>query len=409
MPDSDFDCIIIGGSANGAQAAYTASKEGISVAVIEEHEVTGFPEHCSGLFSYWGLNQLDCMPPDEIVFNHDIYGSRIVSPNGKILQVRKKDKHALVCDRARFDQFLVERAKNAGSTFFQPYKALDAKRVGNLVEVEIQSQSDERIITAPLIISAEGVRGGIASKLGLQPPQPQTIVNASQFYMSNLHSIDSQLVEVIQSQKFAKDFFAWVIPMSDTEAKIGLGTAYKAASKQLEQLLKEHPLLKEHCDGAEIYRRTAGRIPFCGPVKKTVADNLILTGDVAGQTKPTTGGGVILGGIAAQIAGKTAVQAVKNSNYSNKFLMSYHKSWRKEMIWNLRLMKLVRNYMNRLSDDEVSQFFSKLEKKNILRDIEEYGHVDDQGTLVKKFMKTISLYPFYIKTSPRLVKSLFSM
>ena len=41
---------------------------------------------------------------------------------------------------------------------------------------------------------------------------------------------------------------------------------------------------------------TAGRIPTTGPVRTTYADNFMMVGDVAGQTKPTTGGGVILGG-----------------------------------------------------------------------------------------------------------------
>ncbi len=86
---TEYDCIIIGGSANGAQAAHAASRLGLKTAVIEEHPNTGLPEHCSGLFSYWGLEYLDCVPPDEIIFNHNIVGSRIVAPNGKILTVKK--------------------------------------------------------------------------------------------------------------------------------------------------------------------------------------------------------------------------------------------------------------------------------------------------------------------------------
>ena len=92
MDQADYDCIIIGGSANGAQAAYTTSKLGLKTAVIEEHPNTGLPEHCSGLFSYWGLEYLDCIPPSDIIFNDNIVGSRIISPNGKILTVKKEKK-----------------------------------------------------------------------------------------------------------------------------------------------------------------------------------------------------------------------------------------------------------------------------------------------------------------------------
>ena len=106
----DYDCIVIGGSANGAQAAYSASQSGLKVAVVEEHSKIGLPEHCSGLFSYWGLEKLDCLPPEDIVLNPEVSGSRIISPNGKILTVNKSKKHALVCDRGAFDRFLMEKA-----------------------------------------------------------------------------------------------------------------------------------------------------------------------------------------------------------------------------------------------------------------------------------------------------------
>jgi geranylgeranyl reductase family protein len=383
------------------------AKQGITVAVIEEHPSTGLPEHCSGLFSYEGLNLLDSMPPDDIVFNHDIYGSRIVAPNGKIMTVRKTEKHALVCDRAAYDRFLLDRALSNGTELFQPYRAMGANYVDDGVIVDILSRDGEQIsLKSKMVISAEGVRAGIASQLGLSGPPKDKFVNAAQFYMYDLNGVDKELVEVYQTQEFAPDFFAWLIPMSENSAKIGLGTSRPAAAKELERFINDHPVMKARCEGAENRRTTAGRIPTTGPVKKTYTDRLLITGDVAGQTKPTTGGGVILGGIAAQIAGDVAVKAVNKNQFDSKFLKSYQKQWKSEMMMNLRRMRLVRNYMNKLRDTEVDEFFNSLEEKGILKDIEDIGHVDNQGALVKKFMLSYKLYPFYLKTFPRLFKSL---
>jgi len=409
VADFDYDLVVVGGSANGSQAAYIAAKQGLSVAIIEEHPNTGLPEHCSGLFSYWGLEELDSMPPDQIIFNHKIFGSRIIAPNGKVMTVRKEEPHAIVCDRAAFDRFLLDRAIEHGATLYQPYRAMTATRTANGVKTHAKSRDGEEItLHSPLVISAEGIRAGIANQLGLKGPDPDRFVYAAQFYMYNLKNVDSQLVEVYQSHEFAPDFFAWLIPMSESSAKIGLGTSHKGAAKELEKMIQQHPVLRQRCEGAEIRRRTAGRIPTTGPVKKTYADNLLLTGDVAGQTKPTTGGGVILGGIAAQIAGQVAVEAVRQNRFDAGFLKRYQKRWKKEMATNLKLMKLVRNYMNVLTDEEVDNFFLQLENKGILSDVEKFGHVDDQGKLVRKFMTTLSLYPFYIKTSGRLLRSFFS-
>jgi geranylgeranyl reductase family protein len=408
MSEHDHDVIVIGGSANGSQAAYSAARQGVNVGVIEEHHTIGLPEHCSGLFSYSGLELIDSMPPKEIIFNENIYGSRIIAPNGKVMTVRKADKHAIVSDRAAFDRFLMDRAIKSGAKLYQPYKAILARRTSEGIDLTIQSQDGEKIVlSAKMIISAEGIRGTIANQLGLKTPEKKHIVNAAQFYMKDLNDMDLELVEVYQNREYARDFFAWVIPMSDNTAKVGLGTSLTGASKVLEEMFKNHPVLRERVEGAEIIRKTAGRIPFMGPIKKSYADKILLTGDVAGQTKPTTGGGVILGGVAAQIAGKVAANAVMNNDTSVRFLKNYQKMWKKEIFSNLRMMGLVRNYMNKLSDPDVDDLFNRLDKKNILSDMEKYGDVDDQATLVKKFMFTAKLYPFYLKTSGRLIKSLF--
>ncbi len=408
MSEYDHDIIIIGGSANGSQAAYSAVKQGVNVAVIEEHKSIGLPEHCSGLFSYTGLELIDSMPPKELIFNADIYGSRIIAPNGKVMTVRKAHKHAIVSDRAAFDRFLMDRAVKSGTKLYQPYKAILASRNQTGIDLTIQSQEGEKItLSSKMIISAEGIRGTIATQLGLKTPEKKQIVNAAQFYMKDLNDMDPELVEVYQNREYARDFFAWVIPMDENTAKVGLGTSLLGASKVLEKMFKNHPVLRDRVEGAEIVRKTAGRIPFMGPIKKTYSDKILLTGDVAGQTKPTTGGGVILGGIAAQIAGKVAAEAVKGNDTSEKFLKRYQKMWKNEIFSNLRMMGLVRNYMNKLSDPDVDDLFNRLDKKNILADMEKYGDVDNQAAIVKKFMFTAKLYPFYFKTSGRLIKSIF--
>ncbi|MHA2403510.1 MAG: geranylgeranyl reductase family protein [Candidatus Kariarchaeaceae archaeon] len=409
MGKTDFDVIVIGGSANGAQAAHAAAISGASVAIIEEHPTIGLPEHCSGLFSYSGLEKLDCFPPKDIIFNKNIHGSRIIAPNGKMITVRKKKKHAIVCDRGAFDRFLISRAIDAGVLLYQPYRALQANRQNDLVTVNLRStDGDQQSLTAPMIISAEGVRVSIAKQLGLPGPERSSVINAAQFYMSDLEGIRRDLVEVYQSHRYAPDFFAWIIPMSNGTAKVGLGTSKKAAAKELQRMIDNHPVMSARCKSANIFHRTAGRIPIAGPVKKTYSDNVIMTGDAAGQTKPTTGGGVILGGIAAQLAGKIAARAVIHKTTRATDLKIYERLWKHEMNLNLRLMHLVRNYMNVLTDQEVDTFFNQIDQKGIAVDIETHGHVDNQGKLVLKFMKMWKLYPFYLRTSGRLFQSLLS-
>jgi digeranylgeranylglycerophospholipid reductase len=405
----DFDVIVIGGSANGAQTARKIASKGKSVLIIEEHPNLGLPEHCSGLFSYSGLYQLDSVPPDEIVFNYDIYGSRLISPNGKTLTVKKKEKHALVCNRAAFDRYLLEKAQTNGAKLLSPFRVTKAEKINNGVSVFAESKSGEKkSFTCKILISAEGARATIAEQMGLSGPPREKQIFAAQFFMDNMKDLDDTLVEVYQSHEFAPDFFGWIIPMSKTSAKVGLGTSENAASKQLERMIEEHPVMKLRCEGATITRRIAGRIPPTGPVKRTYADNFLLVGDVAGQTKPTTGGGVILGGIAGQIAAEVVCDAIDINRLDEKYLKRYEKEWKKEMYRNLWLQRKVRNYMNRLSDEKMNHFFNVLEKKGILETIEKHGDVDNQGKLAVKLLKTFSLYPFYFKTSFTLLRAILT-
>ena len=405
--EDHYDVIIVGGSANGAQTARSAAEEGLTVLIMEDHPEIGLPEHCSGLFSYKGLELLDSMPPDDIIYNHEIFGARLVAPNGKTLTVKKKERHALVCNRAAFDKFLIEKAISYGIDILQPFRAIDAKRNNGLVEVVAQDRSGDKVtVSSKILISAEGVRGGIAKKMGLAPPEKQKLINAAQFFIKGLNDINPQLVEVYQTQKFAKEFFGWIIPMDAETAKIGLGTSKPAAAKALEKMLKEHPILSEKVEGGDIFYRIAGRIPIMGPVKRTYGDQILLVGDVAGQTKPTTGGGVILGGIAGRIAGKVAAEAIKNGKTDAKFLKTYEKRWKREMQRNLWLQRKVRNYMNLLSDQEMNKFFDKLDDKGLLYKIEQYGDVDNQGKLAVKLLSTFSLYPYYLQTSFKLLRAI---
>ncbi len=404
-----YDVIIVGGSANGSQVARVAALEGMKTLVIEEHPTTGFPEHCSGLFSYTGLIALDALPPDDIVFNYDIYGSRLIAPNGKTLTVRKRERHAMVTNRAMFDQFLLEKAVSEGAELLQPYRATIATRKNGLVEVVATNRKQEEVtLQAKILVSAEGVRGKIAEQMGLKGPRHDSLIYAAQYFVKDMVGIDKELVEVYQTHEFAPDFFGWIIPMSETEAKVGLGTSLTGAAKQLDRMIEHHPVMRERMQGAEIYRKIAGRIPVMGPVKKTYSDQFLLVGDVAGQTKPTTGGGVILGGIAGMIAGKVASDAIRKGKTDAKSLKVYEKRWKKEMARNLWLQRKVRNYMNLLSDAEMNRFFDKLDDRGLLDKIETHGDVDNQGKLAMKLLGTLSLYPFYLKTSYKLLRAIAS-
>ncbi len=401
------EIVVIGGSANGSRAAREAAFQEADVLVLEEHPRIGMPEHCSGLFSYQGLTEIDAFPPDNVILNHEIFGARLFSPKGTGVVVRKSTTHALVADRAKFDQFVARLATMEGAEVRTSNRVLSVEKTsdGWFLKVLDREENAEYMIRTKGIIDAEGFRGVIAQQMGFAPYPENKIINAAQYYIRGIEDIDSQLVEVYQTPEFAPSFFGWLIPIDGKTAKVGLGTSRKHAGKELQRMLEKYPPLRERLENTEIYYRIAGKIPIHGPRKKTVTNGAVLVGDVAGQTKPTTGGGVIIGGIAAKIAGEVMAKAVKENDVRGKRLKEYENRWKEKLWSNLRSMRWVRKYLNGLSVKRTEELFRILSKPRIQRIIEEVGDVDNQSPIIWRMLFQPSLLSFYLKTSPQAIKA----
>ncbi len=236
------EIVVIGGSANGSRAAREAAFHEADVVVLEEHPRIGMPEHCSGLFSYHGLAEIDAFPPNEVILNPEIYGARLFSPKGTMIVVRKSTTHALVADRARFDQFVSDLAVREGAEIRTSNKVLSVEKTGGswLLHVLDRKENAEYKLQSKGIIDAEGFRGVIAQQLGFAPYPKSKIINAAQYYIRGIEGIDSRLVEVYQTSEFAPSFFGWLIPINGNTAKVGLGTNQRHAGIQLQKMLENH-------------------------------------------------------------------------------------------------------------------------------------------------------------------------
>jgi digeranylgeranylglycerophospholipid reductase len=109
----------------------------------------------------------------------------------------------------------------------------------------------------------------------------------------------------------------------------------------------------------------AGAVSVCAPIEKTVGDGILLIGDSARQIDPITGGGIVISGIAAKIAGKVIAEAIQAKDYSGEFLNKYEKGWRAKLE-----DKLYRNWMAKeklisLSDDTINKIIGAIAEYDI--------------------------------------------
>ena len=92
-----------------------------------------------------------------------------------------------------------------------------------------------------------------------------------------------------------------------------------------------------------------GGLPL-GPPAATAVAGLLAVGDAAGQVKPTSGGGIYPGLVAAKIAGGVAAAAAMEGDGSALRLMEYDRLWRAALGRELEIGMRVNRMLGKMSD-----------------------------------------------------------
>lgn len=339
---------VIGAGPAGSIAAIHAIEAGYAVFVSEEHECAGIPQNCSGLFSKEGLETIGKhIDYKQFIINNicgaDIYFDTV------LLKLRTSTAVANVCNRAGFDKALAGLATEKGAKISYNER--------------IKGNGDFK---AKNIIAADGANSGIATCLGF--PQITRYVGTLQ-KMVEYKATEKDVVEVFLSSKIP-GFFGWVIPHNESEAEFGVGVELPHdVQKAWNYFLNLKGLSPEN-----IQKPSASIIPVeirkrCGKVID--GRNILLVGDAAGQTKATTGGGVVFGALCAEIAGKDAEKPAW-----------YDLEWRARYGHEFILHRKIRDYLNHLNDSELRKFGEKLNDMQFGEYLEKHGHMDKPSKMI---------------------------
>ena len=358
-------------------AAELASK-GHQVAIFEQFSRPGFPNHCSGLISEEGFRKLGFSLPSNLIENR-VACARIFAPNGKFLSIRRKTKEMLVVDRAGLDVLLAEKATSQGATINYSHTVtsllFNKKRI---IGCSGKTRNDQWHAFAPITICAEGVKARILKKHGYPTTNYKWNLPAVQYELENVE-IDRDTVDLYHGLQWAPGFFAWTIPTREGCVRVGLAAlrGQRLSSRQLlDKILTKHLIASNLLKGYRIVSIRGGIVPAAGPLSQTVFDGLIVTGDAAGQAKPTTGGGVNIGGHCARIAGTVASDALEKDRFDKTVLKKYENLWRRLYHRELLLMSIFRRSIGRMPNKRLNEGIIALKRVgfesvlNELRDID---------------------------------------
>jgi len=368
------DVIVVGAGPSGLIAAEAASVNGANVLVLEEHDEIGKPVNCSGVISLSGLKQLNINPKPRFILNK-VKGANFHSPGGEHFSIEGKE--AYVIDREQFDKYLAEVAIRKGTTIRTSCK-VDSLMIKNRSIIGVKTDKGEKI-ESKVVIDAEGLSSKLLKNSNLLTPNKTGVLPAIQFEITDDNK-ELDFVHVFLSKRIAPGFFAWIIPINKHRTRIGLACKNGNLNDKIIFFLKN--ISKRY----SIIGVNYGSVYTSLPLSKTSYKGLLIVGDAAGQVKATTGGGVIIGGICAEIAGTVAAEASKMNNPSLKKMRIYDTLWKNKLNRELWTMAIARKFANLIEDKTMDKLFQIIIENNLIKEIEREGDIDFQSQVLMKLL-----------------------
>ncbi|MFA5049419.1 MAG: NAD(P)/FAD-dependent oxidoreductase [Candidatus Micrarchaeia archaeon] len=351
-----MDVSIIGAGPAGLISSISAQRNNLNPCIYEEHNFCGKRENCSGLFSKTGLETLTEFIDYKKLIKNSFNGAIIDFAGEKII-IEKKEDVAYLIPREKLDGALYSNAKGEGVNI-----KLN-KRITDFSGFET-------------IIGADGPNSQVATYFKF--PKIEKFVATAKTRI-RYSCPDTKKVYLYYANKIFNGFFGWVIPQNEEECEIGCGAILPNNIKEsFDRFSKKIGI----CPEKILY----SIIPI-KPRKKTAMQlgekKIILVGDAAGQVKSTTGGGVIFGGNCAKIAG------IYNQNP-----LEYEKVWRKKFEFELKLHSFAQSFLEKQSDQRLSQIGNFIKKYDFDLYISENGDMDRPSKLmnaglISHFIKNI--------------------
>ena len=329
-----YDVVIAGGSISGLLTAREVAKKGYSVLVLEEGFEVGTPDHCGGLVSKTALSDLE-INTSEKIYDCAINDASIFSPSGKMLEINSKNQQIISVDRRQLDKQAAYQAQKYGAKIIvnSSYKEKTKEGVSTSIgDIDCKILVDCRGVGALVNDNRNGI---------LLSAQYEVYAD----WIVNGH------VEVYFDQIKYPGFFAWIIPSGNGIGKVGVAGKDINTSKTIEEFLKDKGKYST-------IRKIFSPIWINGPIKNFVSKDVVTVGDAAGQSKPTTAGGIYSCGIGGIMAGKAIAKYLETNDDFQ--LMQYQESWYSKFGKEFEKQQLARKILQKIDNKTVDKIFDMI-------------------------------------------------
>lgn len=354
-----YDVVVAGGSISGLLCAREVARGGHSVLVLEKDHEIGTPEHCGGMVSLDALEELGIVPSIR-TFGGAVELAEIFAPNGKSFTIRANRQRVIEVSRRELDKQIARQACAAGAII---RTSTSVRRLGSG-----RVRTAEGDIEAKVTVDARGVSSLIRSA------GSSGALSCAQ-YEVKAPWIERR-VEVYLDQTKYPGFFAWVIPSPYGTAKIGVAGRWINATVALDEFLAGR-------GEYSILRRIMAPLWVGGPLKSFVSDSVVTVGDAAGQTKPTTAGGIYSCGMGGILAGRTVSRFLDTGD--RRELSCYRREWANKFGKEFKRQLDARRLLEGLENDAINRLFECVTPK-IVQEISELDGFDFHAVSIARLL-----------------------
>ncbi len=346
----DADVLVTGGGPAGASCAFHLAQAGFKVMLID---LASFPRDkvCGDFVGPVAIRELEGMgitgsssfQHTHTIRNAAVFLDGVHQLTKEIPSVRDLPDHGRVIPREQLDNWILEKAKEAGVRVITSCKLFHYQVFSNAVTSHCKTAAGELSFTTRYLVGADGSNSALSRMLNGSKPQTEYRIIAARAYYKNVRCIGDQAELYFTGKSFPG--YYWLFPTGPDSANVGIGMVLDSfpeeeinLKKLLEDLIAHDETLHMKMAGAELQGKIVGwPLSTYNPDATIVSDRIVLTGDAAGLINSLNGEGIQY----ALLSGRWAAEALAGCLRGEGTLAAYTKRVRSELALDMNLSNFV--------------------------------------------------------------------